>query len=85
MPSRSRKPKTEPQPALPPTDELRKAEWSAPMWQAYVCGGRDRDDRRTRLAEVPQEWRGRVERHVRTWWQIRDRAASKVYGVEMPE
>lgn len=38
----------------------------ASQWNAYVEAGKTRDERRERLAEVPEDIRESVEDHVRT-------------------
>jgi len=41
-----------------------------PQWNAYVAGGETREIRRARLAEVPEEWREEVRRHVETYYAV---------------
>ena len=49
--------------------------WVKGNWNAYVGSGTTREDRRERLAEVPDKYRDSVESHVRTQFQIQ--AANK--------
>ncbi len=42
-------------------------------WNAYVAAGADREERRARLAECPEEFRESVTRHVRTFFELRKR------------
>ena len=46
-------------------------------WNAYVEAGKDPSERRLRLAEVPEEWREGVKRHVVCEFKIRTRLARK--------
>jgi len=39
-------------------------------WNGYVVSGKTREQRRERLAEVPEEWRDSVKRHVETYFAI---------------
>ena len=40
-------------------------------WNAYVESGATREERAKRLAEVPEEWRDGVKRHVACEFKIR--------------
>lgn len=42
------------------------------QWNAYVSAGSDKEERKKRLAEVPEAMRGDVERHVRTVFAIKN-------------
>lgn len=42
-----------------------------PQWNAYVAEGADKEERRKRLEEVPDEWRDAVRRHVETYFTVR--------------
>jgi len=46
-------------------------------WNAYVESGATREERAKRLAEVPEEWREGVKRHVACEFKIRTRMAKK--------
>ena len=48
-----------------------KDSWSRPMWNAYVVAGSTRDERKQRLAEVPEEWHADVKRHAQMYYAIR--------------
>jgi len=52
-----------------------KSMWVKGNWNAYVGSGTTREERRERLAEVPDKYRDSVESHVRTQFQIQ--AANK--------
>ena len=52
-----------------------KSKWTVGNYNAYVGSGTTREERRERLAEVPEEYRDSVESHVRTQFQIQ--AANK--------
>lgn len=48
-------------------------------WNAYVEAGKDREERASRLAEVPVAYRQAVKRHVEVYFRIKaakDRAAA---------
>ena len=40
-------------------------------WNAYVERGSSLDERRRRLAEVPDHWREQVRRHVACYFRLR--------------
>lgn len=40
------------------------------QWQGYVASGKDKTERSKRLAEVPEELRAEVKRHVNTMYAI---------------
>ncbi len=48
-----------------------KSDWGLGQWQGYVTQGKDRDERRSRLAEAPISIRQDVERHVQTVFDIK--------------
>ena len=49
-----------------------KSTWTPMQWQSYVAFLPTREERKEALDnEVPAEWRGRVENHVRTVYSIR--------------
>ncbi len=39
-------------------------------WNAYVIRGTNSEDRRARLAEVPEHWRERVRAHVLCYFAL---------------
>jgi hypothetical protein len=43
-------------------------------WNAYVESGKDIQERRARLAEVPDEWRESVRAHVATVFALKEAA-----------
>lgn len=45
-------------------------------WNAYVEGGRTREQRRARLDEVPESMRARVEAHVQMAFSLKRGRAS---------
>lgn len=51
------------------------------QWQGYVASGKTREERVSRLAEVPEDMRADVKRHVETIYAIKlfhkDRAKLK--------
>ena len=48
-----------------------KSKWSRHEWAAYVEAGKDRLDRKRRLAETPESYQVHVKRHVETVFAIR--------------
>lgn len=50
-----------------------KERWSAGNWNGYVAKGKTREDRISRLAEVPEELRDPVRRHVETVYKLKAR------------
>ena len=44
-------------------------------WNGFVLQGKTRDERRARLAQVPEPFRDHVEAHVRTVFAIQKRWA----------
>ena len=50
---------------------------SIPTWNSYVESGATREERAKRLAEVPEEWRESVKRHVACEFKIRTQLARK--------
>jgi hypothetical protein len=50
---------------------LAKKTWGGGNWNAYVGSGSTREERRERLADVPEEMRASVESHVRTVFKLR--------------
>lgn len=44
------------------------------QWNAYVEAGQSKEERRARLAEVPEPMRAQVESHVRTVYALKSRA-----------
>jgi len=60
-----------------------KANWSLPQWQGYVTQGKDLEDRRSRLAEVPICFVEDVKRHLQTVFAVKkymkDQMKSKKY------
>lgn len=40
-------------------------------WNGYVVSGKSREERRRRLALVPEQWRDQVKRHVETYFAVR--------------
>ena len=59
------------------THKHEKATWSRYQWNAYVEAGESKDERRSRLAEVPAEHKDAVKRHVQTVFAIRNYYESK--------
>jgi len=51
--------------------EPNKKNWITPNWQAYVVAGKTKEDRRSRLEEVPISLRDQVRRHVETYFGIK--------------
>jgi len=49
-------------------------------WNAYVIRGTDSEDRRARLAEVPEHWRERVRAHVVGYFAVKARARNCAEG-----
>lgn len=47
-----------------------KQSWVSGQWNAYVAAGHSREDRLTRLAEVPEQWKDRVKSHVETVFRL---------------
>lgn len=47
------------------------------QWNGYVASGKDKAERSKRLAEVPEELREEVKRHVMTMFSIKKFHASK--------
>lgn len=45
--------------------------FSRGQWNAYVIAGATREERKRRLAEVPDKWRAEVRRHAQTVFAIR--------------
>ncbi len=43
-------------------------------WNAYVAAGVDREERKARLAECPEEFRENVTCHVKTVFELRKRS-----------
>ena len=43
-------------------------------WNAYVERGPDLEERRRRLAEVPDHWREQVRRHVAGYFRLKAQA-----------
>jgi hypothetical protein len=43
-------------------------------WNAYVTAGADKDERRARLAECPEQYKENVTRHVKTVFEMRRRS-----------
>ena len=48
--------------------------WTASNYCAWVEAGQSREERASRLAEVPKEWRAAVEAHVRCCFLVRGEA-----------
>ena len=48
--------------------------WTASNYCAWVEAGQSREERASRLAEVPKEWRPAVEAHVRCCFLVRGEA-----------
>lgn len=48
-----------------------KDRWTLGHWNAYVESGKDRDERRARLEEVPEQYRKDVEIHVKTVFSLK--------------
>jgi hypothetical protein len=44
--------------------EVDKTGWKSGQWNAYVPAGKDKEERRARLAEVPEQWRDGVRKHA---------------------
>lgn len=40
-------------------------------WNGYVVSGKTREERKSRLDEVPEEWRDQVRKHVETFFAIK--------------
>ena len=50
------------------------------MWKGYVVSGKTRGQRRERLAEVPENLRDEVKRHVETFFAIKANAKRIKHG-----
>ena len=48
--------------------------WTASNYCAWVEAGQSREERASRLAEVPAAWRAAVEAHVRCCFLVRSEA-----------
>ena len=48
--------------------------WTASNYCAWVEAGQSREERASRLAEVPAAWRAQVEAHVRCCFLVRGEA-----------
>lgn len=48
-----------------------KSTWVRGTWNAYVAMGESKEERKARLAEVPEEIREDVEKHVRAVFSLR--------------
>ena len=60
---------------IPPT-----CSYGLGTWNSYVIRGTDSEDRRARLAEVPEHWRERVRSHVVCYFAVKARAKSQLPG-----
>ena len=56
------------------SDEWTRDKWTASNYCAWVEAGQSREERASRLAEVPKEWRAAVEAHVRCCFLVRGEA-----------
>jgi hypothetical protein len=54
------------------------------MWNAYVEAGDSLQERRARLAEVPDEWRESVRAHVATVFAMKEAARLKQKNSKTP-
>ena len=48
--------------------------WTASNYCAWVEAGQNREERASRLADVPEAWRAQVEAHVRCCFLVRGEA-----------
>ena len=54
--------------------EWDRFQWTCSNYCAWVEVGQSREERASRLAEVPKEWRAAVEAHVRCCFLVRGEA-----------
>lgn len=56
------------------SDEWTRDKWTVSNFCAWVEAGQIREERASRLAEVPAAWRAQVEAHVRCCFLVRGEA-----------
>lgn len=56
------------------SDEWTRDKWTSSNYCAWVETGQSREERASRLAEVPAAWRAAVEAHVRCCFLVRGEA-----------
>ena len=56
------------------SDAWTRDKWTVSNFCAWVEAGKSREERASRLAEVPEAWRAQVEAHVRCCFLVRGEA-----------
>ena len=56
------------------SDARTRDQWTTGNYCAWVEAGATREERASRLAQVPEAWREAVEAHVRCCFQVRGEA-----------
>lgn len=62
---------------MSPPEGWERPLWGIPNWNAYVVSGATREERASRLAECPAEWRAIVKAHVVCAFKVREEARKR--------
>ena len=50
-----------------------RQKWSSGSWNAHAAKGKDVDDIKQRIAEVPEQYREGATLHARTVWRLKNK------------